>query len=74
MSTVPLVFAIFSGFFIFRDNIPKGWIWMYYISFINYAIAALLINEFEGSTSYTTTAFFCANTGDTCPATFMSGP
>eukprot|EP01134_Creolimax_fragrantissima_P004255 CFRG4255T1 len=50
--TLPMVFLMFSGFFIKKPDIPDYWIWAYYISFINYSFAALIQNEFEDNYSY----------------------
>eukprot|EP00124_Ichthyophonus_hoferi_P000454 Ihof_evm6s17 gene=Ihof_evmTU6s17 len=52
MSSLPLIFILFSGFFIQKPNIPDYWIWAYYISYINYAVSALLFNEFDNSNRY----------------------
>eukprot|EP00128_Syssomonas_multiformis_P017443 Colp12_sorted_trinity150504_noHs@12633 len=68
-STLPFTFVIFSGFFIPRDSIPDPWIWMFYLSFCNYAITGLVINEFEGNMGYT-----CPNQGfpnNICPPTYI---
>jgi len=37
--------ALFSGFLLPKNSIPDPWIWMYYLSFIRYPLAALTINE-----------------------------
>ena len=35
-SAILTVFMLFCGFLISKGNIPSGWIWMYYLSFIRY--------------------------------------
>ncbi|KNC76343.1 hypothetical protein SARC_11150 [Sphaeroforma arctica JP610] len=52
MVTLPLLFMLFSGFFIARPDIPDYWIWAYYISFVNYGLSAYLLNEFSGNYEY----------------------
>lgn len=42
---IPLVF--FSGLFIAPENIPPYFIWMYYLSFLQYAFTLLVVNEFK---------------------------
>ncbi|KAK9125036.1 hypothetical protein Scep_013882 [Stephania cephalantha] len=44
--TVLGAFFLFSGYFIPKDNIPKYWIFMYYVSLYKYPLDALLINEY----------------------------
>ncbi|KAF5205669.1 Abc transporter g family member [Thalictrum thalictroides] len=44
--TVLAAFFLFSGYFIPRDNIPKYWLFMYYVSLYKYPLDALLINEY----------------------------
>ncbi|KJE89713.1 ABC transporter [Capsaspora owczarzaki ATCC 30864] len=39
---------LFSGFFITYENIPQGWIWMYYISYFAYPLLSLSVNELQG--------------------------
>ncbi|XP_028092208.1 ABC transporter G family member 10-like [Camellia sinensis] len=41
-------FFLFSGFFIAKDDIPKYWIFMYYLSLFKYPFECLLINEYGG--------------------------
>jgi ABC-type multidrug transport system permease subunit len=43
------LFFIFSGFFIVKDKVPKGWIWMYYASPFQWAQTSLVLNEFLSS-------------------------
>ena len=43
---------IFSGFFMRPDVMPDYWIWMYWISYTHYAIAAVTINEFGDNSDY----------------------
>ncbi|KAL2653768.1 hypothetical protein R1flu_021896 [Riccia fluitans] len=45
-SAVISYFFLFSGFFIDRDNIPKYWIWLHYLSLFKYPYESLLTNEF----------------------------
>ena len=52
MATLPLFFVVFSGFFIQRDEIPYHWIWAYYINYLQYSMAALVINEFKYNDDY----------------------
>eukprot|EP01135_Chromosphaera_perkinsii_P000930 Nk52_evm28s153 gene=Nk52_evmTU28s153 len=52
MNIFPLMFIMFSGFWIKKDSIPDPWIWAYYISYANYALSSMLINAFEGETYY----------------------
>mmetsp|Transcript_11009 Transcript_11009/g.12719 ORF Transcript_11009/g.12719 Transcript_11009/m.12719 type:complete len:637 (+) Transcript_11009:59-1969(+) len=42
---IPLVF--FSGLFITFENIPVYFVWMYYLSFVQYAYQILVVNEFR---------------------------
>ncbi|PIA60184.1 hypothetical protein AQUCO_00400813v1 [Aquilegia coerulea] len=44
--TVLAAFFLFSGYFIPRDNIPKYWLFMYYVSLYKYPLDALIINEY----------------------------
>ncbi|KAL4283332.1 hypothetical protein GQ457_16G006990 [Hibiscus cannabinus] len=39
-------FFLFSGYFIPKDNIPKYWLFMYYVSLYRYPLDALLTNEY----------------------------
>lgn len=53
ISLVPLTvlpFMVFSGFFVNSNSVPDYFIWIQYISFINYGFQALTINEFQGLT------------------------
>eukprot|EP00123_Amoebidium_parasiticum_P017415 comp23843_c0_seq1/m.41637 comp23843_c0_seq1/g.41637 ORF comp23843_c0_seq1/g.41637 comp23843_c0_seq1/m.41637 type:complete len:691 (-) comp23843_c0_seq1:229-2301(-) len=52
MSSLPLIFILFSGFFVQKPNIPDYWIWAYYISYCNYGVSALLFNEFYNDNRY----------------------
>jgi ABC-type multidrug transport system ATPase subunit len=50
----PLLFMpllIFSGFYLNRDNTPKYFIWVEYVSYAKYAFHAIMRNEF-GNVSY----------------------
>ena len=43
---VSIIFSmLFSGFLIQHNSIPRGWIWMYYISFIRYPLSFVSANE-----------------------------
>ncbi|XP_012065924.1 ABC transporter G family member 23 [Jatropha curcas] len=44
--TVLGAFFLFSGYFIPKENIPKYWIFMYYISLYRYPLDSLLVNEY----------------------------
>eukprot|EP01137_Pigoraptor_chileana_P028703 Opistho-2@12925 len=59
MTTFPLMFTIFSGFYIKKANIPTPWIWAYYISYCNYAVAALIFNEFKNQDKYFLVDTYC---------------
>ncbi|KAE8674937.1 ABC transporter G family member 23 [Hibiscus syriacus] len=41
-------FFLFSGYFIPKDNIPKYWLFMYYVSLYRYPLDAMLTNEYWG--------------------------
>ncbi|KMZ63407.1 ABC transporter G family member [Zostera marina] len=41
-------FFLFSGYFISKDNIPKYWIFMHYLSLFKYPFEAFLANEYGG--------------------------
>ena len=43
---VLMVSFLFAGFYVQKPLIPDYWIWAYYISFINYGLNSLAINEF----------------------------
>ncbi|KJE96302.1 hypothetical protein CAOG_06644 [Capsaspora owczarzaki ATCC 30864] len=60
MTTFPLLFVLCSGFFIFPQNMPDFWHYtVYYISYCNYALAALLINEFHNADQYVGSGGYC---------------
>lgn len=42
---LPMVF--FSGLFIAPENIPSYFIWLYYLSFLQYPYTVLVVNEFK---------------------------
>ncbi|XWS73652.1 hypothetical protein CRYUN_Cryun02cG0147000 [Craigia yunnanensis] len=44
--TVLGAFFLFSGYFIPKDNIPKCWLFMYYVSLYRYPLETLLTNEY----------------------------
>jgi len=46
MPAIIIPFTIFAGLFIKLGNIPIYWKWLYYISFVQYAIRLLMVNEF----------------------------
>eukprot|EP00002_Diphylleia_rotans_P026240 TRINITY_DN521_c0_g2_i4.p1 TRINITY_DN521_c0_g2~~TRINITY_DN521_c0_g2_i4.p1 ORF type:complete len:1184 (-),score=287.33 TRINITY_DN521_c0_g2_i4:1637-5140(-) len=60
-------FALFSGFLLPKNSIPDGWIWMYYLSFIRYPLAAITINEVTGL------EFECSKTIPGCPCPIETG-
>ncbi|XP_022943782.1 ABC transporter G family member 23 [Cucurbita moschata] len=39
-------FFLFSGYFIPKQNIPRFWMFMYYISLYRYPLEAMLVNEY----------------------------
>eukprot|EP00164_Ancoracysta_twista_P000277 GFYU01000392.1.p1 GENE.GFYU01000392.1~~GFYU01000392.1.p1 ORF type:complete len:1408 (-),score=377.02 GFYU01000392.1:90-4313(-) len=45
-----LMFILFCGYLIPRDQLPSGWMWMYWLSPLQYAISALAVNEFRSPT------------------------
>lgn len=45
-TTVMSYFFLFSGFFIHKNDIPKYWIWMHYMSIAKYPYEAFVQNEF----------------------------
>ncbi|URD98196.1 ABC transporter G family member, partial [Musa troglodytarum] len=42
-------FFLFSGYFIAKDNIPRYWIFMHYLSFFKYPFEAFVLNEYGGA-------------------------
>ncbi|XP_038901111.1 ABC transporter G family member 23 [Benincasa hispida] len=44
-------FFLFSGYFIPKQNIPKFWMFMYYISLYRYPLDAMLVNEYWSAKS-----------------------
>lgn len=44
--TVLGAFFLFSGYFIPKDNIPKYWLFMYYVSLYRYPLDSLITNEY----------------------------
>ncbi|KAI9196743.1 hypothetical protein LWI28_026643 [Acer negundo] len=44
--TVLGAFFLFSGYFIPKENIPKYWMFMYYVSLYRYPLDSLLTNEY----------------------------
>ncbi|KAK9673588.1 hypothetical protein RND81_12G177100 [Saponaria officinalis] len=44
--TVLGAFFLFSGYFIPKENIPKYWVFMYYVSLYRYPLDSLLVNEY----------------------------
>ncbi len=53
--TIMSIFVLFSGFIIPVSNIPNGWRWFSFLSYMRYAFNMMLINEVEGK------AFQCVN-------------
>ncbi|CAK4714323.1 unnamed protein product, partial [Aphanomyces euteiches] len=45
-----LVFAVFAGFIIFKNDIPNYLIWLYWINPISWGMRALAINQYTAST------------------------
>ena len=41
-----IFFLLFSGFLISKNKVPDWWIWVYYISPLQWAITAIVCNEF----------------------------
>lgn len=41
-------YFLFSGYFISKDNIPKYWIFMHYLSLFKYPFECFMINEYGG--------------------------
>lgn len=41
-----IFFLLFSGFLIVKSKVPDWWIWVYYISPLQWAITAIVCNEF----------------------------
>lgn len=41
------IFILFAGFLVPRFNVPHYWIWAYYIDPLQWAITALVINEYN---------------------------
>eukprot|EP00635_Sarcinochrysidales_sp_CCMP3193_P013333 CAMPEP_0118911282 /NCGR_PEP_ID=MMETSP1166-20130328/13044_1 /TAXON_ID=1104430 /ORGANISM="Chrysoreinhardia sp, Strain CCMP3193" /LENGTH=1491 /DNA_ID=CAMNT_0006850763 /DNA_START=64 /DNA_END=4539 /DNA_ORIENTATION=- len=58
-----LLFVLFSGFIVQRENIPEGWKWLHWLSPIALAFRALAINEFRSDRYdkcvYQVSAFGC---------------
>lgn len=44
-------FFLFSGYFIPKENIPRLWIFMYYISLYRYPLEAMVVNEYWNAKS-----------------------
>lgn len=61
---VPLM--IFSGFFLNNASVPAYFIWLKYLSWLNYANELLLINQWDGVTNITcsTVSTRCLTTGE----------
>ncbi len=43
-----LIFSKLCGYFIPRNNIPRGWYWVYVISWFTYALRGLAKNDLTG--------------------------
>ena len=52
LAAIMTVMNLFSGFFIPQTQIPKWWIWAYYISFVHYDLATLILNEYADNPNY----------------------
>merc|ERR1712070_981306 len=48
LPTYVTVCMYFGGLFIVFDKIPTGWKWFSYTSFLRYAWAAVMLNQFDG--------------------------
>eukprot|EP00250_Pteridium_aquilinum_P022489 c25391_g2_i1 orf=308-5194(-) len=44
------LFILFAGFLVPSSKVPKFWIWMYYLDPMQWAITALVINEYNSGT------------------------
>lgn len=65
-----LPFMIFSGFYLNKSNTPVYFIWVQYISFINYSFQIIMNNEFTNENFYCTTdEFLNYNNTLYCPYT-----
>ncbi len=67
-----MVFMLFSGFFIPRQQIPPYWIWLYYLSYFNWPVALLTAEELDHDTVFTCSAESAINITagyNTCPFT-----
>ncbi|KAG0561906.1 hypothetical protein KC19_9G102300 [Ceratodon purpureus] len=42
-----LVFLVLGGFILSKEDIPKGWIWGYWVTPLSYAQNAIAVNEFR---------------------------
>lgn len=42
-----LVFLVLGGFVLSKDNVPRGWIWGYWLTPLSYAQNAIAVNEFR---------------------------
>ncbi|KAG0260464.1 hypothetical protein DFQ27_003521 [Actinomortierella ambigua] len=42
---------LFSGFIVVREQVPRGWIWMHWASYYQWAFSGLLKNEFDDGSS-----------------------
>jgi ABC-type multidrug transport system permease subunit len=76
VSVMTTIFTLFSGFLIQKNNIPSGWIWMYYLSYTRYPLAFLAANElitdnFNCQSSELITA---PATYNTCPGLAIPNP
>eukprot|EP00250_Pteridium_aquilinum_P022490 c25391_g3_i1 orf=250-2904(-) len=47
VGTLVTLFILFAGFLLPRFEVPKYWIWMFYVDPIQWAITALMLNEFN---------------------------
>ncbi|XP_015873662.3 ABC transporter G family member 23 [Ziziphus jujuba] len=64
--TVLGAFFLFSGYFIPKENIPRYWIFMYYVSLYRYPLDCLLTNEYWSlrSECFSWTGSRCLLTGN----------
>jgi len=61
------LFLLFAGFFVSRQSIPGWWIWMYWLSFLHYAVEAMVLEIFGGLTFHCTPSQIDLN--GNCPIT-----
>lgn len=65
MIIMPL--TIFAGLFIPYDNLPVYWIWVWYISYFQYSIQIMMVNEFDDTLFDPCTVEQIKNKAGSCP-------